>query len=51
MMHFEKSVIDYVSECQMSYAANTSHTAPTAHDNLGLMLLKLIVGDIACDFK
>jgi len=40
------SLINYVSEHQLSHVANASHTTPTILVNCGPMLLKLIGGDI-----
>ena len=46
-VHYEISIfINYVSEHQLPYVVNVSHTMPISRVNRGLMLLKLISGDI-----
>ena len=45
-VHHEQFIINYVSEHQLSHAVGTSHTTPAIRVNQGLILLKLIKGDI-----
>ena len=44
-------IVGYVSEHQLPYAVNTSHTTPTTRVNWDLMLLKLIGEDIVYVFS
>jgi len=39
-------IVNYVSEHLLPHAVNTFHITPTTHINWGLILLKLIGGDI-----
>jgi len=41
-IHYEQSIIIYVSEHQLPHAVDTSNTAPIARVNQGRKLLKLI---------
>jgi len=42
MVYYVSLLLLIVSEHQLSHAINASHTTPTTHVNLDLMLLKLI---------